>query len=638
MIFKSLKLYLGQEIDPERLSADLIAFGYTRQSAVASEGDFSRRGGIIDIFPFSFELPIRIELEAEKIISLRAFDPQSGQALWPHNLAIILPFKRSVSGRGRDFNAEFPLKNFLDLEVGDFVVHNQHGIGRFLGMQKVKVGQAVKDHLVIEYDRNEKLFVPTQAMHLVQKYIAFAARKPKLYRLGSREWQRVKERTRKGIQKLAWELLSLQALRIAGSGFKFSCDTPWQSDFEKTFPYLETPDQVKACAEVKADMESFKPMDRLLCGDVGYGKTEVAMRAAFKAIMDNKQVAYLVPTTILAEQHYKNFTDRLSNFPVNVAMLSRFKSKAQAGAIVKGLAQGSVDIVIGTHRLLSADVSFKNLGLMIIDEEQRFGVRAKEQLKKLKNNVDCLVLTATPIPRTLYMSLMGAKDFSVINTSPANRLPIKTVVVEYDTDLITQAIKRELARRGQVFFLHNRIQDLDKVKEKIAAHLPVEARISSAHGQMPPKLLEKIMADFIAGNIDCLVSTMIIESGIDIPNANTIIVNNAQNFGLSDLHQLRGRVGRFNRAAYAYFLIPKNFSANLDKDARKRLQSIQEHSNLGAGFEIAMQDLEIRGAGNLLGQEQHGFITAIGFDLYCRLLKEAIANFKKAGVFNEKSN
>jgi transcription-repair coupling factor (superfamily II helicase) len=379
-------------------------------------------------------------------------------------------------------------------------------------------------------------------------------------------------------------------------------------------------------------------MDRLLCGDVGYGKTEVAMRAAFKAVVDNKQVAYLVPTTILAEQHYKNFSGRLSNFPVNLAMLSRFKSKSEQDAIIKSLAQGGLDIVIGTHRLLSADVSFKNLGLMIIDEEQRFGVKAKEQLKKLKNTVDCLVLTATPIPRTLYMSLMGAKDFSVINTSPLNRLPIKTVVVEYDADLITQAIKRELARQGQVFFLHNRILDLEKIKDKIAQGLPAGVKISIAHGQMPAKLLEQIMADFISGKIDVLVSTMIIESGIDIPNANTIIVNNAQMFGLSDLHQLRGRVGRFNRCAYAYFLIPKNYSSGLDKDAKKRLQAIQEHSNLGAGFDIAMQDLEIRGAGNLLGQEQHGFITAIGFDLYCRLLKEAIANFKKAGVFDEKHN
>ena len=638
MLFRSLKLYLNQELDLEVFLAALVDFGYSRQEQVSAEGDFSRRGGVIDIFPLSFELPIRIELNNEKISSIKAFNPDNGQALWQHNIVIVLPFKKSSGVRSAAFREEFPLKNFLDLQVGDFVVHSQHGIGKFRGIQKIKLKGALKDHLVIEYDRNEKLYVPIDAMHLVQKYIAFHSRKPKLYRLGNKEWLRVKERTRKGIQKLAWELLGLQAIRLASTGFKFSADTEWQADFEETFPYLETPDQIKATAEVKSDMESAKPMDRLLCGDVGYGKTEVAMRAAFKAVMDNKQVVYLVPTTILAEQHYKNFTARLKDFPVNVQMLSRFKTRAQQDEIVKNLHQGSVDIVIGTHRLLSPDVNFKNLGLVIVDEEQRFGVKAKEQLKKLKNTIDVLVLTATPIPRTLYMSLMGAKDFSVINTSPQNRLPIKTVVVEYDSDLVTQAIKRELARKGQVFFLHNRILDLEKIKDKIARNLPVGVRIAVAHGQMPAKLLEQIMSDFISGQIDVLVSTMIIESGIDIPNANTIIVNNAQMFGLSDLHQLRGRVGRFNRAAYAYFMIPNSHSVVLENNAKKRLQAIQEHSDLGAGFNIAMEDLEIRGAGNLLGQEQHGFIAAIGFDLYCRLLKEAISNFKKAGVFDEAHN
>ena len=638
MIFRSLKLYPNQELNIEAFMADLVDFGYSRQSQVSAEGDFSCRGGIIDVFPVSFELPIRIEMDNERVSSIKAFDPGSGQGLWQHNIVIILPFKKASGSRQAVFSEEFPLSNFLDLHIGDFVVHSQHGIGKFQGMQKVKIKGAAKDHLVIEYDRDEKLYVPVDAMHLVQKYIAFQTRRPKLYRLGSKEWLRVKERTRKGIQKLAWELLSLQALRLASRGFKFSADTDWQADFEKTFPYQETFDQIKATAEVKLDMESAKPMDRLLCGDVGYGKTEVAMRAAFKAVMDNKQVAYLVPTTILAEQHYKNFSARLVNFPVNVEMLSRFKTKLEQNKIIENLRQGAVDIVIGTHRLLSPDVNFKDLGLVIVDEEQRFGVKAKEQLKKLKNTIDVLVLTATPIPRTLYMSLMGAKDFSVINTSPLNRLPIKTVVVEYDADLVTQAIKRELSRKGQVFFLHNRILDLEKIRDKIVRNLPAGARIAIAHGQMPAKVLEQIMSDFISGKIDILVSTMIIESGIDIPNANTIIVNNAQMFGLSDLHQLRGRVGRFNRAAYAYFMINRQHGAGLEADARKRLQAIQEHSDLGAGFNIAMEDLEIRGAGNLLGQEQHGFISAVGFDLYCRLLKEAIANFKKAGVFDETHN
>ena len=634
-MFKSLKLYLNQSIDLENLAKSLVDFDYKRREQVSGEGDFSLRGGIVDIFPLSFELPIRIELDNEKIISIKTFNPESGEPLWQHNIVIILPHKSS-STRTAVFSEDFPLKNFVDLNVGDFVVHNQHGIGKFLGMQKVKVAGVSKDHLVIEYDRNEKLFVPVDSMHLVQKYIAFHTRKPKLYRLGNKEWQRVKERTRKGIAKLAWELLSLQAMRLAGEGFKFSQDTDWQADFEKTFPYQETPDQIKAMAEVKQDMESAKPMDRLLCGDVGYGKTEVAMRAAFKAVMDNKQVAYLVPTTILAEQHYKNFTMRLKNFPVKVEMLSRFKTASEQNEIIKGLRDGSVDIVIGTHRMLSADVSFKNLGLMVVDEEQRFGVKAKEQLKKIKTTIDVLVLTATPIPRTLYMSLMGAKDFSVINTPPQNRLPIKTVVVEYDTDLIAQAIKRELTRHGQVFFLHNRILDLEKVKDRVARSLDSGVRISIAHGQMPAKQLEQAMSEFISGNVDVLVSTMIIESGIDIPNANTIIINNAHSFGLADLHQLRGRVGRFNKPAYAYFLIGRD--EVLDAVARKRLLAIEEHSDLGSGFNIAMEDLEIRGAGNLLGQEQHGFIVAVGFDLYCRLLKEAIINFKKAGVFNETHN
>jgi len=636
MIFKSIKIYLNQDINLEYFTETLVGFGYSRQELVAGEGDFSRRGSILDIFPVSFELPIRIQLDNEKIISVKTFNPSTGEALWAHNIVIILPHKKSSKEGSFNFSEEFPLKNFVDLDIGDFVVHNQHGIGKFLGMQKIKTGSALSDHLVIEYDRNEKLYVPVDAMHLVQKYIAFQAGRPKLYRLGNKEWQRVKGRTRKGIQKLAWELLGLQAMRLVSKGFKFSPDFDWQSDFEKTFPYEETPDQDKAMHEVKADMESDKPMDRLLCGDVGYGKTEVAMRAAFKAVMDNKQVAYLVPTTILAEQHYKNFTGRLINFPVNVQMLSRFRTIAQQKVIIKQLIEGGVDIVIGTHRLLSDDVVFKDLGLVIVDEEQRFGVKAKEKLKKIKTTTDVLVLTATPIPRTLYMSLMGAKDLSVINTPPQNRLPIKTVVVEYDSDLVAQAIKRELRRSGQVFFLHNRILDLEKVRDKIAKNLPQNVRLAVAHGQMPSAILEQIMSDFISGKIDCLVSTMIIESGIDIPNANTIIVNNAQMFGLSDLHQLRGRVGRFNRAAYAYFMIPHNLV--LESMAKKRLQAIQEYTQLGAGFNIAMQDLEIRGAGNLLGQQQHGFIAAVGFDLYCRLLKEAVVNFKKAGVFNEIKN
>ncbi len=636
-MFKSLKLYLGCLIELEDFVAKLIEFGYKKQENTSAEGDFSVRGSLLDIFPSTFELPLRVELDIDKISSIKTFNPYDGVPLWEHKMAIILPL-RAAPARKAGLNnrytfkaaplkEEFPIDNFIDLDIGDYIVHNQHGIGKFLGVDKIKFGGSFTEHLIIEYDRNEKLYVPIGRMNLIQKYIAFHVKRPKLNRLGTKEWQNTKAKVRKGIEKLALELLSLQAMRLGCPGFAFSGDTEWQKEFEATFPYNETPDQLRVTEEVKADMESAKPMDRLICGDVGYGKTEVAMRAAFKAVMDNKQVGYLVPTTILAQQHYQNFSLRLSNFPVNVAMLSRFKTKHQQKEIIENIHKGLIDIVIGTHRLLSDDLSFKNLGLVIIDEEQRFGVKAKEKLKKLKLNTDVLTLTATPIPRTLYMSLMGAKDLSVINTPVQNRLPIKTIVVEYDDDLVRQAVLRELDRKGQVFFLHNRVQDIGRVKEKIAGVLPSSVRLAVAHGQMPPKLLEKIMLDFLNKKIDVLVCTMIIESGIDIPNVNTIILNNAHYFGLSDLHQLRGRVGRFDRPAYAYCLIPKHQSIN--SDAQKRLDAIAHYNQLGSGFKIAMEDLELRGAGNLLGVQQHGFIVAVGFDLYCRLLRETIGNFKK---------
>jgi len=628
-MFKSLKLYKDSQFDTEGIAQTLIDFGYKRQENAQEEGDFSRRGEIIDIFPYTFELPLRIQFEFDKIRAINTFNPATAEILWEHKMAIILPFKPGRSMRSAVFTEEFPLDNFLDLDIGDYVVHNEHGIGKFLGLEKIKAGNRLKDHLVIEYDRQEKLYVPVESMNLVQKYIAFQVRRPKLYRLGSKEWARTKQRARRGIQKMAWELISLQAMRLAVKGFAFSADSQWQKQFEATFPYKETPGQITAAEEVKVDMESGIPMDRLLCGDVGYGKTEVAMRAAFKATMDNKQVAFLVPTTILAEQHYQNFTGRLKDFPINVGMLSRFKTRHEQKQIIEGVAKGTVDIIIGTHRLLSEDISFKDLGLVIIDEEQRFGVKAKEKLKSVRLNTDVLTLTATPIPRTLYMSLMKAKDFSVINTPPQNRLSIKTIVVKYDLELIAQAITRELQRKGQVYFLHNRIEDIAKVREKLVSLLPSGVRLAVAHGRMHPKALEKVMFDFLNAKIDVLVCTMIIESGIDIPNVNTIIVDQAQTFGLSDLHQLRGRVGRFDRPAYAYFLVPRH--EILDSDAQKRLKALQEYSQLGSGFRIAMEDLEIRGAGNLLGPQQHGYIGAVGFDLYCRLLREAIATFKKIG-------
>lgn len=629
-VFKSLKLYKDGTFDLERISATLIDFGYKRQDLVGQEGDFARRGNILDVFPFSFELPIRIELDVERVVFIKTFNPSTGEVSWEHRMVIILPVRKPRTLKAVSFKEEFPLENFIDLELGDYVVHNQHGIGRFLGLEKIKTKDKYQDHLVIEYDRQEKLYVPITQMNLVGKYIAFQIRKPKLYKLGSKEWARTKERARRGIQKLAWDLLSLQAMRLTIGGFAFAKDTDWQQRFEETFPYIETPDQIKATNQVKSDMESPRPMDRLLCGDVGYGKTEVAMRSAFKAIMSNKQVAFLVPTTILAEQHYQNFKYRLGEFPVNIQMLSRFQTKLRQKEIIQGLREGIVDIVIGTHRLLSNDLQFKDLGLVIIDEEQRFGVRSKERLKSLRFSSDVLTLTATPIPRTLYMSLMGAKDLSVINTPPQNRLPIKSIVVEYDEDLIRQAVLRETGRRGQVYFLHNRVEDIEKVRDRLTKILPAGIISAIGHGQMRPKLLEKVMFDFLSGKIQVLVCTMIIQSGIDIPNVNTIIVNNAHRFGLSDLHQLRGRVGRIDKPAYAYFMIPKH--SIMDGEAAKRLLAIQEHSQLGAGFKIAMEDLEMRGTGNLLGEQQHGFIAAIGFDLYCRLLRETINTFKKTDM------
>ncbi|MFY9402158.1 MAG: transcription-repair coupling factor [Candidatus Omnitrophota bacterium] len=635
-MFKSLKLYIGLNTDIGRLLLNLVDFGYKRQEEVSTEGEFSSRGGIIDIFPVSFELPIRVELDNDTILSIKTFNPLTGEFIWQHRIVILLAHKSYARAKDSLISEEIPLSNFIDLDIGDYVVHNQHGIGKFLGIEKIKAQGSLQDHLVIEYDCKEKLYVPISSMNLIQKYFGLNTRRPKLNRLASKEWKRVKERARKKIQKLAWELLTLQAMRLSLKGFKYPKDTDWQKKFEDSFPFEETPDQAKASLEIKEEMEAGRLIDRLLCGDVGYGKTEVAMRSAFKTVMGGKQVAYLVPTTILASQHYENFSKRLKEFPFNIKLLCRFRNLKEQRESINGLKNGSVDIVIGTHRLLSDDVDFKDLGLLIIDEEQRFGVRAKEKLKKLKASTNVITLTATPIPRTLYMSLISAKELSVINTPPLNRLPIKTLVVEYDEDLICQAILREVRRKGQVFFLHNRIEDIEEVVERLKKILPEKVSIGIGHGRMPPKALEKVMSDFLKGKIDCLVSTMIIESGIDIPNANTIIINKAHTFGLSDMHQLRGRVGRFNRKAYAYLLIPKNFV--LEKTAKRRLDAVSKYAQLGAGFRIAMEDLEIRGAGNLLGIQQHGFIYSIGFDLYCRLLREAIFTFKKAGLFNEYKN
>lgn len=510
---------------------------------------------------------------------------------------------------------------FADLAEGDYVVHIDHGIGMFKGLQKLELGGPDTEYLFIEYAHGDRLYVPVHQLDRLSRYVAPGGHKPTLHRLGTAEWAQVKERTKKAVADIARDLLELYATREIVSGYAFSDDTQWQHELEASFPYVETPDQLTVIDQVKRDMMQKRPMDRLVVGDVGYGKTEVALRAAFKAVMDGKQVAILVPTTVLAQQHFATFKERLAPFPVSVEMLSRFRSDKEADEIVKKLADGTIDIVIGTHRILSQDVAFKDLGLLIVDEEQRFGVQHKERLKQLRAHVDVLTLTATPIPRTLYLSLSGARDMSTIETPPDERLPIRTYVAAYDEGLVRDAILRELDRGGQVFFVHNRVQGIGILTDQLEKLVP-EARVGIGHGQMPEDQLEQVMSEFAAGKYDVLVCTTIIESGIDIPNANTIIINNADKFGLAQLYQLRGRVGRSAARAYAYFLYDKRM--NLSDEARTRLQTIAEASELGAGFQVAMRDLEIRGAGEILGARQSGHIAAVGLDLYSRLLAGAI--------------
>jgi len=516
-------------------------------------------------------------------------------------------------------------KLLIELIPGDYVVHIEHGIARFAGVTTMRTDNTEKEYLVLQYAAGDKLYVPTDQIDRVNRYIGASERPPVLSRLGTQEWTRTKQRAREAVEEIAQELLALYATREVVPGFAFSPDTVWQQELEASFPYVETPDQIKAQQKVKADMEKAKPMDRLVCGDVGYGKTEVAIRAAFKAVLDGKQVAVLVPTTVLAEQHFATFSQRLKAFPVRIEVLSRFRTEKEQQAILDGLANGSIDICIGTHRLIQKDVAFKDLGLVIIDEEQRFGVAHKEHLKQMRQEVDVLTLSATPIPRTLHMSLVGVRDMSTMETPPEDRLPIKTYVAEYDGRLIREAILRELERNGQVFFVHNRVQSIAFVASKLQSTVP-EAKIAIAHGQMPEAELEEVMADFTQGKSDILVCTTIIESGLDMPNVNTLIVNQADRFGLTQLYQLRGRVGRGANLAYAYFLYEGG--KQLTHTAEKRLKTIFEATELGAGFGIALKDLEIRGAGTLLGVKQSGHITAVGFNLYCRLLADAVEEQK----------
>ncbi|MBE9501116.1 MAG: transcription-repair coupling factor, partial [Chloroflexi bacterium] len=522
-----------------------------------------------------------------------------------------------------------------ELAVGDYVVHIEHGIARFAGTTMMSLEEAEREYLILEYAAADRLYVPADQVDRVGRYIGTGAQPPALSRLGTQEWTRAKQRVRRAAGELAKELIDLYAAREVVPGFAFAADTTWQEDLEASFAYLETSDQVQAVVEIKEDMERAKPMDRLVCGDVGYGKTEVALRAAFKAVMDGAQVAVLVPTTVLAQQHFATFKERLSAFPLNVEVLSRFRSEKEQQETIDGLKKGTIDICIGTHRLLQKDVAFKNLGLVIIDEEQRFGVGHKEHLKQMRKEIDVLTLTATPIPRTLHMSLSGVRDMSTMETPPEERLPIKTYVAEYDEGLIRKAVLRELDRNGQVFFVHNRVHSIRRIASHLAELVP-EAEIAIAHGQMPEEQLEHVMLDFSQGKIDVLACTTIIESGLDIPNVNTIIINDADRLGLAQLYQLRGRVGRGTNRAYAYFLYTKG--KLLTPQAQRRLKTIFQATELGAGFRIAMRDLEIRGAGNILGAAQSGHIGAVGFDLYCRMLSEAVEQLKAGGRPKERAS
>ncbi len=635
MDIKPLKI--GTAITIEELERLLLDLRYHKKDPVSLPGEFCVRGGVVDIFPVTYRLPVRLEFQGDTLSQIRDFSLAEGKNFTVFEEIFLIPvsehFQKKIRRLEERLETFEPITGGKDLERGDYVVHLEYGIGRFLGTKVLQMQGEKTRCLAIEYADKEILYLSMKEP--LERYIGGSGTAPKLTKLNTKEWERLKQRTRTALHKVAKDLLEIQAKRNVQTGFSFPKDSKWQEQFEKEFPFEETPGQKRAISEVKKDMESDSPMDRLLCGDVGYGKTEVAMRAAFKAVMGGKQVAFLVPTTILAEQHYILLKDRIKTFPATVELLSRFQSPREQKTVVQSLKQGATDIVIGTHRLLSKDIEFKDLGLVIIDEEQRFGVRHKEKLKQLRTQVDVLTLTATPIPRTLHMALLGVRDMSVIDTPPENRLPVETYVMEYHDSIVKQAIEKELSRGGQVYFVHNRVQSIEKLYERLKKIFP-RVRFGVMHGQMNVEMLESVMKDFLKEKIDCLISTNIIESGIDIPNVNTLIVDRADCFGLADLYQLRGRVGRFKerRQAFAYFLVPHNWVMTLD--AQKRLHAIEKFTQLGSGFKIAMEDLEIRGAGNLLGHEQSGFIHAVGFDLYCRMLRKAVEEEKQTSRASSK--
>ncbi|HMP77157.1 MAG TPA: transcription-repair coupling factor [Kiritimatiellia bacterium] len=615
-----------------------------RQRVVAALNEHARGGGTVRIY---FSTRGARDRFAETFGAL--LEPADAFVLWDGGLSegFVVPaakllvlgeedfYGRRKEARGR-YDPHAPRRgprrhsgervaDWNDLQPGDFVVHMDHGIGKYLGLFDIEVAGKRQEVLTIEYADKAKLYLPVSQTHLLSRYVGAGRLRPELHALGGKRWTRDKEAAQKAVQDLAAQLLETQARRDALPGHAFGEDTPWQHEFEGSFPYQETEDQERAIHDVKRDLAIARPMDRLVCGDVGYGKTEVAMRAAFKAVMGGKQVALVVPTTILAQQHFDTFTARMAAYPVRIEMLTRFQSRREQNETIQRANEGVADIVIGTHRLLQGDLTFKDLGLVIVDEEQRFGVAHKEHFKRAHTMVDMLTLTATPIPRTLYLSLTGAKDLSTIETPPQERLPVETIVAELVDETVREAVLRELNREGQVFYLHNRVNSIRKVQEWLQKLVP-EARIEVAHGQMPEDALAAVMRSFVRGEFDVLLCTTIIESGLDIPNVNTILIERSDRFGLAELYQLRGRVGRYKRKAYAYFLLPRH--GRLLDDARKRLNAIRRYSQLGAGFRLAMRDLEIRGAGNLLGAQQSGHIAAVGFDLYCQLLKRTVAALK----------
>ena len=600
---------------------------YTIVMLGASDERVNKIESILDDYKIEGKIISSVDQLKPKTVHIMKGDLLTGFELPLEKFAIITEkelftkkFKKAKRSNAKLSNAE-RIKNYSELHVGDYVVHVNHGIGKFLGIETLEINGVHKDYLHIRYHGDDKLFVPIEQIDQVQKYVGSEGKEPKIYKLGGSDWKKVKKKVEGSVQDIADDLIKLYAEREASKGYAFSPDTSEQQDFEGTFPYQETDDQIRSINEIKKDMERERPMDRLLCGDVGYGKTEVAIRAAFKSIIEGKQVVFLVPTTILAQQHFETLRERYQDFPINIGLLNRFRSRKQQLETMKGLKDGAIDIVVGTHRLLSKDIIYKDLGLLIIDEEQRFGVTHKEKIKQLKANVDVLTLTATPIPRTLHMSMLGVRDLSVIETPPENRFPVQTYVVEYNPALVREAIERELARDGQVYFLYNRVEDIERMAERISMLVP-DAKVAVAHGRLNEGELESVMYDFLEGQYDVLVSTTIIETGVDIPNVNTLIVYDADRMGLSTLYQLRGRVGRSNRVAYAYFTYKQD--KVLTEVAEKRLQAIKEFTELGSGFKIAMRDLSIRGAGNLLGAQQHGFIDSVGFDLYSQMLKDAI--------------